>query len=119
MNDALTVARWCWPQELPDGWIWCDDGTYSLAIFDPDSADCNGNDQALHGVRDAERVLIERGHADAYGKAIARELDQESYLPGASFAVTTSWFMLAMIATLSPAARIRAMAAVIRTLESK
>jgi hypothetical protein len=66
--------------------------------------------QLCSNVRNAERVLIERGHAEEYGRALIRELNL--YPLGSDEDA-------ALCATAPLDARLRAMAAVIRGLEKK
>lgn len=104
-DDALTVARWCWPE--PDEWTVSDmpyvirdtDDGRMPECFDPSSP---------HDVHEAEDVLIERGHAEAYGAWLTSELFGRQ--------VVNTSERAALIATAPLDARVKAMAAVIRWL---
>ncbi len=108
-SDALTVARWCWPES-----------TWILVHDEPMTSDglvfSEGEHDSLDGwyaVEDAERVLVERGEVEAYGFALWLCLFGESAhdaYEGAEFA---------KIAMAAPEVRVRAMAAVIRALKEK
>jgi hypothetical protein len=106
-SDALTIARWCWPEEqwhqnyanvLPStaGGIGFDD----TSMDDPDG---------YFAVSDAERVVIERGHGRAYGLALLDHLDIG----------ITAWCSdhAEVIATAPLDARMRALAATIRAVQ--
>jgi hypothetical protein len=104
-SDALTVARWCWP----------DDDDWTSAWREQEL----GDEDRLQ-ISEAERILIERGHGAAYGRALWEEL--RSSLPDrvrAPELKEDQWEQMAAIATAPRAVRLRAMAETIRNLKPK
>lgn len=132
MSDALTIARWCWPDCFWGEWP---SGTQAIKLTGRN--DANGNpisiaewwpadeDYCTRGatresIADAERILIERGLESEYGHAIAIELQYDSRgSDRGMFLIEATEDDFAKIATAPLAARVRAMAAVIRALEEK
>ena len=117
-NDAvLRIVRFCWPGFDPDLQP-VSDGTHIIATFAPES--WTADDFSCYGVRDAERILIERGHAEAYGREVFEALNSRSRYGGLSLCdadYEPRFDVLAQFITLSLDARVRAMAAVIEKLE--
>jgi hypothetical protein len=115
-SDALTVAKWCWPTI---GWRPGRHGDINYA-----AADCNLNAlgsrvwsplQDANDANCAERVLIERGLASAYGKALLQQDGIEiHYCDSHSMSDPEFCAESAKLATASLDARVRAMAAVVR-----
>lgn len=104
-SDALVIARWCWPE--PDEWTVSDMPWVIRDTDDGQTPDCF-DPSSPHDIADAERVLIERGHAEAYGRALAFELSIDGY--------DDLWEFCAAAATAPLDARVKAMAATIRGL---
>lgn len=105
MSAALTIARWCWPEEY-----WKTYGDESDSCLFGTESDFSADDWS--DVNAAELVLIERGHAEAYGRALwERTADVPRNTPG-------MWMKYALIATAPLDARVRAMSAVIEKLEA-
>lgn len=114
-DAVLRIVRFCWPHGQ-----WFMDSSVTLVAFDRSPVhQAKGAagyfDPALgSSVNAAEAVLIERGHAEAYGRALldvvaTPELaDKEGKADPALFAA---------LATAPLDARVRAMAAVIEKLE--
>lgn len=116
-SDALTIARWCWPGrtwregrygvddigiETADGFRFKDDPK-SLLVTRPED------------VHAAERVLIERGHAEAYGLALHALVVCEQPWDGKRGIIPDiTANEIAQLATAPLDARVRAMVAVIR-----
>lgn len=111
-NDALTVARWCWPDEPHNpGFRLLADKTFALSVFDPE--EWEGSERSQFGVRSAESVVIERGLAVQYGATLLAALDgADLYSGGGRYDLDGYW--LARLATAPIGARLRALAAVIR-----
>lgn len=117
VSDALTIARWCWRARQwslsPDNRVRTSPDIGSPACFDPSMMDGHVSEfETEYGVSSAEAVLIERGLAEEYGNAICVELCVE----GRGKDLGTQ---CAMIATAPLAARVCALAAVIRAQEAK
>jgi hypothetical protein len=124
VSDALDIARWCWPEgtwKLRAGKTGL--GVFAVRVDDylrtpagesggvpiyECSAQTTFQQGSVHDVAAAEAVVIERGLAKAYGCALLTELSQEQ-LEGFS-----GFEELARIATAPLAARVRALAAVVR-----
>lgn len=119
MSAALVIARWCWP-ELP--WEQAISDVQDVrtevagevqALMDCDK--CGHADDRFWNAHDAkdvtaaERILIERWHADAYGMALCDDFEWVH--------ADLSMAEVAKIATAPLDARVRAMAAVIEKLE--
>jgi hypothetical protein len=112
-SDALTIARWCWPEDEGDDY------------YGPKATFCLGMEELLRGekqdglamwaVRAAERIVMELGHAKTYGRELARHFGFKTPIlmddGGAEHSIR-----LAMAATAPLDVRVRAMAAVIRSL---
>lgn len=120
MSDALTIARWCWPSIE----AWVQDGDASPACScekcvgfqfrSYDSDDHCPSGVRWYGVAAAESILIERGLAWNYGDALAAILFADPRSNAMRFSE-----QFTMFATAPLAARVRAMAAVIRAQEAK
>jgi hypothetical protein len=117
-SDALTVARFCWPENT---WhatesYWCPHVARRIPALRSSRFEA---DNRSH-VAEAERILIERGHGAAYGRALWEEL--RSSLPDrvrAPELKEDQWEQMAAIATAPRAVRLRAMAETIRNLKPK
>jgi hypothetical protein len=120
-SDALTVARWL-PGSTPAHALDAEPELGIPATFDPRSWE--SHDHARFGVRDAERVLVERGHEEAYGKALAHAVLVDSpMIDRTPCGARDVWWRMsgedaAAIAMAAPEVRVRAMAAVIRAIEA-
>lgn len=119
-DDVLVIARWCWPDRSWRAWgrseqaeVYRESDGLCMAEWWP----CDGLGYR-ESIADAEKILIERGHADRYGREPARALypDGESWMEGARFAVTTTWHIIGKLATAPLDVRVKALAAVIRSL---
>lgn len=108
MNDAMTIALWCWPAEVKPNMV-KPKGEFSVIVFSVD--DWSESELNRYGVHDAERILTERGLAEEYGRALERELSDSFDDDG-----EPTWADSARMATAPLDARVRAMAAVIRSL---
>jgi hypothetical protein len=100
-DAALVIARWCWPNEP-----WNLSANMRLATgaitgrpFYPDRMD---------DVHAAELVVIERGLAEEYGRALAFDLWPTEPKPKFTFSIA-----LALAATAPLDARVRALVAAI------
>lgn len=107
MNDALTIARWCWPDA--NEWRMSETGDWALRDTDdgrlPDSFDPSIPYDVIY----AEEVVIERGLRRQYGNELHKIVAEES---GVGDFPDGDWD--ATIATAPLDARVRAMAAAIR-----
>ncbi len=114
-SDALAIARFCWPEQT---WEPFRDSTEAHAVNE--LGECAGphfSGRTRAGLALAECALVERGHAEAYGRALVKEIRWDGpELPAEtpSGAVLFGWY--AHLATAPLDARVRAMAAVIRSL---
>lgn len=132
-SDALLIARWCWPKcdwtdgawEAGDGRDVFKDEAWRRRTYVGDHG--LENEVEVFGTRDqhasivhaAERVLIERGHAEAYGKALWREIYPRGDPRVGEFAAGLLIpFDVAFHATIVLDVRVRAMAAAIRALDN-
>ncbi len=125
-SDALVVARWCWPSERWSETAYVDrDGVRRVGALQG-ARPTRFCSEEHEDVADAERVLIERGHAEAYGRALWVEVLDDVSSNEEEKADTRRSGMLdihrgadfANLATAPLEARVRAMAATIRDLES-
>jgi len=114
-SDALTVARWCWPEHGP--WQMGTPDPLPTPIpmsrarwFDPERWE-DDRFVACHGVLAAEAALIERGLAEEYGEELCVELFGMSVPSSARDACG--------LATAPLPARLRALASVVRAQEAK
>lgn len=101
-DDALIVARWCWP-----GLTWCWDVDSGLVFS---SAFVQGWPRCVGEIEDAERLIMERELlAERYGRALAGELGLDCY--------DDLWEFCAKAATAPLETRVRALASVIRSIK--
>lgn len=123
-SDALVVCRWCWPccewKEAPE----IDGEKAARHVVDYMSCkrghpmgDFTLADDDFYGVNCAERVLIERGLAEAYGRELVAELGIRTFSGGGGW--TEPWAIAVHAAAAPLDARIRALAAVVRAQEGK
>lgn len=90
MSDALTIARFCFPETH---WVMREDEGVAIdwgleSFTHAELAESSGplwNPQDRADVSAAESVVIERGLAEQYGRALAHELWPEN--PHCTFAV--------------------------------
>ena len=119
-SDALIVAKWCWPEHdwsvMGVSPVGCKRGTdTTMAYFEPKRWTTDA-DLREFGVIDAERVVIERGLAEAYGKELAYLAPGATETPSSRPYLTIFYSDVAAFATATQEARVRALAAVIRNL---
>lgn len=105
-DDALDVARFCWPDPSwrchhEDG-VPCRDYMHWPCAFDPSS---------VHHIAAAERVLVERGLGEEYGRELAFEVLRGN--------VMDRWGCVLAGALAPLDARLRAMARVVREKQQK
>lgn len=119
MSDALTIARFCWPER---SWRHDTDGIApdDVVISDGPEFAIYRDFTEIDDVRVAELAVIERGLAKEYGKALLVELGMRGQEGDGSWTIS----MLpgidhAKLATAPLDARVRALAAVIRAQEEK
>lgn len=111
-DDALTVARWL-PGSTPAHALNAEPELGIPATFDPHSWEAHDN--ARFGVRDAEQVVLARGLAEQYGRALTSEIRWEGpELPAPSTPAAIHFGWYAQIATAPLASRLRALARVAR-----
>jgi hypothetical protein len=109
-SDALLIARWCWPgvEYREDEW------GNAVEVLDCQNLFLRNDWRAIHH---AERILIERGHAEAYGKALMQQDGIEiHYCDSNSMSDHEFCAEAAKLATAPLDARVRALAATIRAL---
>ena len=119
-SDALTIARWAWPE-----YDWKPDIGPDP---DPDFAWRTGKSATLsrtrsvtlswaaddaNNVTDVERLMVERGHGEEYAQALCRAV------LSATDPWPRGWEDFAMIRTAPLASIVRALVATIRKLEAK
>lgn len=118
-DDALDVARFCWPNfTWKGGALWCvwteEYGNDSYCWrFTPDrfdSAPQDGSQKGIHGISAAERVLVERGLGEAYGRELIRQL----IIPSNTVTPVLLWSEITTIRTAPLEVCLRAMARVVR-----
>lgn len=114
-SDALTVARWCWGDRP---WhMHTSESVWPCWHQDQESAVFCGDYGA--DVAAAERILIERGHGEAYGTALIREIAPPWPIRGPTVSFAYLGEAACAFATAPLAVRLRAMAEVIRHLQPK
>lgn len=123
-DDALTVARWCWPEQTwgidHKGQVY----SHGVQCFSCGHIEWGKDGTKTHmlvthaDIADAERVLIERGMAEAYGFELAKTCGLcVGYAPHYRGNMERDLCLAyAKAATASLDARVRAMAATIRLL---
>jgi len=113
-SDALAVARWAWPEhQVGDGQEWVSTGGFTMSVFSP--SEHTGDGFSLHGISDAERVVLARGLAEQYGRALTEQLVSGGDIDCAAFFRSLHEYVRAtMLATAPLSSRLRALAKVAR-----
>ena len=110
-DAALRIARWCWPERQ---WISNPDNIDHAIAYSEDPHGWYWDATELDDVRAAEQVVIERGLAEEYGRALCIAtkaiicIDDDLQYDG-----------IAAIATAPLDARVRALLTVIEKQEAR
>jgi hypothetical protein len=106
--DALTIARWCWPNLIWQGY---GDRGENWAVSAKPGEPVRFSETWFE-IHAAEAVALERGLGEELARELWRETSGDSYVAGGYGAAD-----LARVAFAPRPARVRALAAVIRARE--